>query len=111
MVKRHNRRGCIEGHRITPGVVVDSIGVRIESKEKSVAGIKSDDTKNREYVMNTLIDNISKGMTEDEALDLMMQNDVVKEFEYLQKNGCDIKECFRNWIRGFSKRRGKDFTK
>ena len=111
MNRKFNESRKIEKHKITPGVTIDNIAYREELKRNSVAGIKTNDTKNRQYVINTIIENISKGMTEEEALDSIMQNDIVHEFEYLKNNGCNLKECFKNWIRGYISRRGKEFIK
>ena len=101
MARRVNRRGKIEMHKVTPGVKIDNITKQIVCKQNSVAGIKSDDTINRKYVMDTVLENMSNGMTEEDALDIIMKDSIVQKFKYLEANGCNIKECFRNWVRGY----------
>lgn len=111
MAKKMNKRGKIEIRRITPGVTIDNIARNIEVRNSSVAGIISDDTKNRTYVINKILDNMSNGMTEDDSLELIMQDKIVEQFKYLENNGCNIKNCFRNWARGYKNRKEKQKEK
>lgn len=111
MAKKMNKRGKIEIHRITPGVTIDNIARNIEVRNSSVAGIIRDDTKNRTYVINKILDNMSNGMTEDDSLELIMQDKIVEQFKYLENNGCNIKNCFRNWARGYKNRKEKQKEK
>lgn len=111
MTKRMNRRGNVEMYRVTPGVKIDNITKHIEYKKKSVAGVKSDDTKNREYVIKKILKNMSNGMTEDEALDVIMQDNIVLQFDYLKSNGCNLKECFKNWVKGYKKQKAREMEK
>lgn len=61
--------------------------------------IGSNDTYNRDYVVRTIVKDIKGGLSEEEALDKIMNDPIIKKFEYLSKNGLDIKECFRDWAR------------
>lgn len=58
----------------------------------------SNDTKNRDYVVREEIKYIKEGLSEEKALEKLMNDKIVKEFEYLKKNGLDIRNCFKNWI-------------
>ena len=60
---------------------------------------KTTDTKNREYVKDKIVEYIKSGLSEEKAIEEIMKDPIVKEFEYLTKNGLDIKECFKNWVR------------
>ena len=68
-----------------------------EVRQKIEAPI-SNDTQNRDYVARTGVKYIKEGLSEEEALDKMMNDDIVKEFKYLKNNGLDIRNCFKNWI-------------
>lgn len=61
--------------------------------------IGSDDTYNRDYVVRTIVKYIKDGLPEEEALDKIMNDPIVKKFEYLSNNGLNIRECFRDWTR------------
>lgn len=59
--------------------------------------IYSKDTQNRDYVVRTITSYVKNGLELEQALDKIMKDDIVKEFEYLRKNGIDIRTCFKNW--------------
>ena len=59
----------------------------------------NDDAKNRRYVMKKIIAYINSGLSEEEALQKIMEDEVANHFDYLEKNGLDKKQCFRNWIK------------
>lgn len=59
---------------------------------------KTKDTENREYVQNKIIEYIEKGLSKEKAIEEIMKDPIVKEFEYLTKNGLDIRICFKNWL-------------
>ena len=77
----------------------------------------SNDTQNRNYVVRAGVEYIKAGLSEEETLDKLMNDDIVKEFEYLKKNGLDIRNCFKNWIKAAMKKHGRleyqsiDYTK
>ena len=60
--------------------------------------VVTNDTLNRDYVVREGVKYIKEGLSEEKALDKLMNDDIVKEFEYLKKNGLDIRNCFKNWI-------------
>lgn len=45
----------------------------------------------------------------DEAVEIALKDDVAKKFEYLTKNGLDIKQCFKNWAEAYIKNRKKPY--
>lgn len=106
-----NRRGKIQKYKLTPGVAIDNTGKNIDHQMNSVEGIKSDDTKNRRYVINKILENMNNGITEEEALELIMKDKIVEQFKYLENNGCNIKICFRNWARGYKNKKEKQMEK
>ena len=106
--------GIPEAHKITRGLAIDNLNMEYERKTYSKAGNLSDDSKNRIYVKKQILKYINTGLSEEEALDKIMQDDIVNEFEYLRE--CNIRECFRNWARAYKKqlaegRKNNDFTR
>lgn len=58
------------------------------------------DSKNREEVIERVKQYMKKGMTQEEAVDILMQDEtVMNQFAYLKKNGLDVKQCFMNWTK------------
>ena len=56
------------------------------------------DTQNRKRVMERIADYKEKGISQEEAVDLIMQDkDVLEQFNYLTRNGLDIRQCILNW--------------
>ena len=78
---------------VIPGLTAHKIQADIKPKNKV-----SNDTQNRDYVARTGEKYIKEGLSEEEAIDKLMNDKIVKEFEYLTKNGLDIRNCFKNWI-------------
>lgn len=99
--------------KIIPGNFVYSISeyinrdIRRRNEDTNI-----DDNKNRKYVKIKINEYIQSGLSEEEALDKIMKDDIVNKFEYLTENGLNIRECFRNWARAYVKEnKGKDFTR
>lgn len=55
------------------------------------------DYENRKYVKKKIAEYMETGMSQQKAVDLIMQDDIVSQFDYLKKNGLDIRQCFLNW--------------
>ncbi len=68
--------------------------------EKSQKGIDRD-SHNRQYIATKIKQYISEGIKEDEAIEKVIQEEkeVVDQFNYLTKNGLDIRKIFSNWAR------------
>jgi len=68
-------------------------------KLKNLEKPKTSDAQNRSYVLSKISRYIKNGMSKNEAIDLIMQDeDILIKFEYLTKNGLDLRTCFTNWI-------------
>ena len=63
----------------------------------------------RRYIISLIQKNIEQGKTMDEAIEIALKDDVAKKFEYLKKNGLDIKQCFKNWAEAYIKNRKKPY--
>lgn len=73
--------------------------------------IGSDDTYNRDYVVRTIVNDIKNGLSEEKALDKIMKDPIIKQFEYLSKNGLNIRECFKDWARREIKNPRRNFAR
>lgn len=78
--------------------------IDIELKKDMKANKKEPtDGDSRNYIIKLMEENIKNGKTEEEAIEIAMNDIVAERFNYLEKNGLNKKECFRNWIRGYLK--------
>lgn len=85
-------------NKITPGIAIKRTIQYIKQDEKNKSDTRSDDTKNRQYLVNKGIAYLKEGKNIEQALDLIMEDEVITNFEYLTKNGLDIRTCIKNWI-------------
>lgn len=59
---------------------------------------RSTDSQNRSYVLSRISTYIKNGMSQEEAIDLIMKDkEILVKFEYLTKRGLDLRVCFTNW--------------
>ena len=89
----------MERHKYIPGLSAIKTEVQLNEKNKTI----SNDTQNRDYVVKTGIRYMESGLSEDEAIEKLMNDEIVQKFEYLKNNGVDIKNCFKNWIKSGKK--------
>ena len=79
-----------------PGSTIININAQLREENRKV----SNDTYNRDYVVRTVIGYIKEdGLSEEESLEKIMKDSIVKEFAYFEKYHIDIKERFREWVR------------
>ena len=67
-------------------------------KEKSEKGIDRD-SHNRKYIATKIRMYKKDGKSEKDAVNKVIEEEkeIVKQFDYLTKNGLDIREIFANW--------------
>ena len=83
-----------------------------KNSEKNRANRQNEDTDNRRYVIDTIINYMTQeSCSIDEAVDKIMQDPIVKKFKYLENNGLEIKNCFKNWANGIIKKNEKELEK
>lgn len=82
--------------KYTPGLSALRAAGQVYDEKRTVW---SDDTYNRDYVVRTIVNDMKNGLSEEEALDKIMKDSIIKQFDYLSKNGLDIRECFKDWAR------------
>ena len=84
-----------------------SVAIKSRTEKESNKELRTDGDF-RKYIINLIIENIQAGKSEEEALQIALNDEISKKFEYLEKQGLDIKQCFRNWERGYAKSRNID---
>ena len=85
------------GEKIKGGINADNI-----FREKNrIPKPLNRDSENRKYIKKLIIENIKAGKTKEEALDIAMSDERAKEFDYLEKNGLNKRQCFYNWAKGY----------
>ena len=99
------------GRRI-PGIEIEYAAEYNYQKERAKAKAKdSEDTKNRKYIGKNVIEYIEKVCSFDDAIDLIMQDDVIQRFDYWFKNNLDIKQCVINVAKGYIRGKEKEEKK
>ncbi len=89
-----NKSGFYRAGRIT-----SSINVPIKAEDPS-----KNDRENRNNVLKSIEEYISKGKTLDEALEILSSDEVIKkQFEYLKRNGLDLRNTFKSWYESYKK--------
>lgn len=56
---------------------------------------ESEDTKNRKYILQILVNDIANGVTEEEAIQNIMKDPIVEKLKYLE----NLPKIFRDWIK------------
>ena len=99
------------GKRIS-GIEISYAAEYCYQKEKAKEKAKNnEDTENRKYIGKKVIEYIEKGCSFEDAIDLIMQDDVIQRFDYWFKNNLDIKQCVINVAKGFIRRKEKEEKK
>ncbi len=99
----------INEHKLAPKKCVTP-GVAIEYAAKSIMGQKNmqkspnEDQENRRYVQNKIKQYIEQGMQQKEIVEKILNDSIMEKFEYLTRNGLDIKLCVTDWVQSAVKR-------
>lgn len=84
--------------KVLSQTIMNGITNEIYQKEKKKRLNPNSDTENRKRVMERIAKYRKKGVSQEEAIDLIMQDkEVLEQFNYLTKNGLDMKQCILNW--------------
>ena len=95
------------GKRIS-GIEISYAAEYCYQKEKAKEKAKNnEDTENRKYIGKKVIEYIEKGHSFNDAIDLIMQDDIIQKFDYWFKNNLNIKQCVINVAKGFIRKKEK----
>ena len=95
------------GKRIS-GIEISYAAEYRYQKEKAKEKAKNnEDTENRKYIGKKVIEYIEKGHSFNDAIDLIMQDDIIQKFDYWFKNNLDIRQCVTNVAKGFIRKKEK----
>ena len=62
------------------------------------------DKENRNYVLQTIVKHMRNGGNLDDILDsLCSDEEINKQFEYLKRNGIEIRTTFASWYKSYEK--------
>ena len=99
------------GKRIS-GIEISYAAEYCYQKEKAKEKAKNnEDTENRKYIGKKVIEYIEKGHSFNDAIDLIMQDDIIQKFDYWFKNNLDIKQCVINVAKGYIRGKEKEEKK
>ena len=94
---KHHIAGCKIGN-------IDNELKNIDRKKNKAKAEKNSDYKNRQYVRNKILEYINEGLRIDEIVEEILSDDVMKNFEYLEKNGVDMIKCVSSWVQDAMKK-------
>ena len=86
---------------IEPSINANQMARQINRDKKNKA---SQDTQNRKYVIDKSIALLQQGKSIEEVMNEIMEDDIIQEFQYLAKNGLDIRNTIRQWVEANSKK-------
>ncbi len=91
--------------KVRPGLGINFAYQEVLQKAERTPKIYDKDSQNRRYVVDKVLEFMKCGKSLDEAVDLIMQDDIMKEFDYWTKNNLDVKQCIVNLVRTYPKNR------
>ena len=78
-----------------------SKGIHIAPKIEHPA---ENDSQNRKKVLKTIVKHMDNGGNLDDILDLLCSDEEInKQFEYLKRNGIDMRSTFASWYKSYRK--------
>ena len=69
---------------------------RERKQKENLVGTR--DSSNRKYVRDKILEYIEDGLTKEEILEKVVNDPIMKEFEYLTTSGTKIEVFVNNWI-------------
>lgn len=85
--------------KVIPGLVAKNIEHDMWKSSEKKTEIYDQDTQNRREMIEKARKFIEEGKTLDEAVDLIMQDDIIKKFDYWAKNNLDVRQCVMNLVK------------
>ena len=85
--------------KIIPGLAAKYIEHDIWKSNEKKPEIYDQDTQNRREMIEKARKFMAEGKTLDEAVDLIMQDDIIKKFDYCAKNNLDVRQCVMNLVK------------
>ena len=96
----------IYGKGKKPGLSINYAWEQVLAKRRVEASkVQNQDSQNRKYVADKVHEYMEAGKSLDEAVDLIMQDDIIKEFDYWAKNGLDVRQCVKNLVKSYPNRK------
>lgn len=95
--KRVSERGSYARRFIEEEIIKNEINKNDINKDKKVEIAK--DSDNRKNVIETIQEYMARGNSLQNAVELVMKDKgLIEPFDYLVKNGLDLRQCFTNWV-------------
>lgn len=91
--------------KVKPGLAAKNVQRMVNIIEKEKHKTVNQDTENRMYVIQKMREFIQEGYSLEDAANLMMKDDIMKQFDYWTKNNLDVKQCIVNLVRTYPKNR------
>ena len=85
--------------KVKPGLAAKNVQRMVNIIEKEKHKTVNQDTENRMYVIQKMREFIQEGYSLEDAANLMMKDDIMKQFDYWTKNNLDVKQCIINLVK------------
>lgn len=87
--------------RIIRGLSIINAASDVKRKQKGEL-TRDPDVVNREELVKRIHKFMESGKSLDEAVELIMQDDIMEKFDYWYKNGLDVRQCIKNLVRSYT---------
>lgn len=77
-----------------------NLNKNMENKTKKA---ESDDVINRRYVRGKIIEYLRSGMEKKDVVEKILNDPIMKKFDYLSKNSLNIETCVNEWVENAAK--------
>ena len=92
----------------TPGLACENVGSDIRKKVKEEQG-PSEDSVNRKRVLNAIKHALANGKSLEEITDeLSKDENNIRYFDYLLKNGIDLQKTFSEWYKAYERNKERN---
>ena len=88
-----------KNRNVIPGLAIHYTENYIREKAEKKPKIYDQDTENRKEMIRKFNEFIEAGKSIDEAVDLILQDDIMEKFDYWKKNNLDVRQCIVNVVR------------
>ena len=96
-----SRRGYIAGLAAQNAQISMNFNKKMESRTKNM---ESNDVTNRRYVQSKIMEYLTSGMQKEDVVTEILNDPIMKEFDYINKNGANIETCVKEWVENAAKK-------
>ena len=89
----------IKSNNHIPGLAIKDAQIQVNREKRQRDSLtETRDTTNRKCVRNKILEYLKDGLTKEKIAEKMVNDPIMKEFEYLTTRGIKIEVFVNNWI-------------